>query len=111
MFCLLPLENPWQTSAYDYATRYSAKSPKFSRAMAVGSAITSPHWVSGTASILDSESGPSGRHRKTDRAERLTTFSDLISRENCERHGLPGAGAELSDLAKVRVYIKTARGL
>ena len=29
------LENPCQTSAFDYAKRFSIKSPKFSRAMAV----------------------------------------------------------------------------
>ena len=31
----VPLENPRQTAAYDYAAHYSPKSPKFSRAMAL----------------------------------------------------------------------------
>ncbi|MCA8987467.1 MAG: hypothetical protein KDA78_07495, partial [Planctomycetaceae bacterium] len=52
---LIPLENPNQTSAFEYAQTYSPKSPKFSRAMAeiVGNSVIT--WVSGTASIIDSQ--------------------------------------------------------
>ncbi len=100
-----PLENPWQTSAYDYATRYSAKSPKFSRAMAVriGNYVT--NWVSGTASILNSETVHLGDAEKQTE-QSIDNIQRLISSENLEGHGLPGAGAELSELAKVRVYVK-----
>jgi enamine deaminase RidA (YjgF/YER057c/UK114 family) len=100
-----PLENPGQTSAFDYAARYSAKSPKFSRAMAVriGSYVTT--WVSGTASILDSETVHLGDAEKQTE-QTLDNIERLISSENLQRHGLAGAGAELSDLAKVRVYVK-----
>ncbi len=50
-----PLENPLQTPAFDYPQSYSAKSPKFSRAMAmrIGDHVTT--WISGTASIVNSE--------------------------------------------------------
>lgn len=102
---LIALENPLQTSAFDYARRFSVKSPKFSRAMAVviGDYVTT--WISGTASIVDSETLHAGdiqrqTHQTIDNIERL------IAAENFARHGVSGAGAELTDLAKVRVYIK-----
>ena len=102
---LLPLENPSQTPAFDYDERYSPKSPRFSRAMAMllGRDVTT--WVSGTASITNSES----RHRGDIEAQTRQTIENirmLISRENFSAHGLKGAGALLGDLAKVRVYIK-----
>ncbi len=102
---LQPLENPKQTSAFDYARRFSAKSPKFSRAMAVkiGNYVTT--WVSGTASILDSESVHLGDvEKQTDQT--IDNIERLISAENFERHGLAGCGAQITDLAKVRVYVK-----
>lgn len=102
---LIALENPQQTSAFDYARRFSLESPKFSRAMAVviGDYLTT--WISGTASILNSETVHVGdverqTHQTIDNIERL------IAAENFERHGASGAGAELSNLAKVRVYVK-----
>ena len=102
---LLPLENPNQTSAFNYSKAFSAKSPKFSRAMAViiGDYITT--WVSGTASIVDSETVHVGdAARQTEQT--IENIERLISRENFERHGAPDAGARLEDLAKVRVYVK-----
>lgn len=102
---LRPLENPWQTSAFQYAQRFSPKSPKFSRAMAVqiGDYVTT--WVSGTASILNSESVHLGDIEKQTE-QTIDNIERLISAENFERHGLVGAGNRLSDLAKVRVYVK-----
>jgi enamine deaminase RidA (YjgF/YER057c/UK114 family) len=102
---LLTLENPRQTAAFDYDASFSIKSPKFSRAMAVviGDYVTT--WVSGTASIVDSESVYLGdAARQTEQT--IDNIQNLIARENFARHGVLGAGAELSDLAKVRVYIK-----
>lgn len=102
---LLPLENPQQTPAYAYHPKYSPKSPKFSRAMALflGDCITT--WISGTASIVDSESRHLGdivgqTEQTIDNIERL------IASENFALHGVAGAGATLQDLAKVRVYLK-----
>src|SRR5690606_25969625 len=36
----------------------------------------------------------------------IDNIQNLISRENFARHGVPGAGAHLRDLAKIRVYVK-----
>jgi enamine deaminase RidA (YjgF/YER057c/UK114 family) len=102
---LVPLENPEQTSAFDYACRFSAQSPKFSRAMAVRIGDYVTIWVSGTASILNSESVHVGDVEKQTE-QTIDNIEQLISSENLERHGLAGAGAKLTDLAKIRVYVK-----
>lgn len=102
---LCPLENPLQTPSFDYAKRFSLKSPKFSRAMAVaiGNYVTT--WISGTASIVNSESLYLGDVEKQTE-QTLTNIERLIDAENCARHGLTGAGSTLADLAKMRVYVK-----
>jgi enamine deaminase RidA (YjgF/YER057c/UK114 family) len=102
---LLPLENSLQTPAFNYAARFSARSPKFSRAMAVviGDYVTT--WVSGTASILNSETVHLGDAEKQTE-QTIDNIQALIGPENFARHGMPGAGAQLRDLAKVRVYVK-----
>jgi enamine deaminase RidA (YjgF/YER057c/UK114 family) len=102
---LLPLENPLQTPAYNYAARYSPQSPKFSRAMALLNPDYMTLWISGTASIVDSEvRHPGNAVAQTEQT--LDNISELISSQNLTRHGQPGAGATLRDLAKVRVYVK-----
>jgi enamine deaminase RidA (YjgF/YER057c/UK114 family) len=104
---LFPLENPQQTPAYAYHPRYSPKSPKFSRAMALvlGDYVTT--WISGTASIVDSESWfPGDVARQTEQT--IDNIERLIAAENFAQHGIKGAGATLGDLAKVRVYLKRA---
>jgi enamine deaminase RidA (YjgF/YER057c/UK114 family) len=109
-FQLLPLENPQQTPAYAYSARYSAQSPKFSRAVALvlGDYITT--WVSGTASIVDSETRfPGDAASQTEQT--IDNIQRLIAAENFARHGLPGAGAGLHDLAKIRVYLKRPEDL
>ena len=101
----VPLENPRQTAAYDYANAYSPKSPKFSRAMALSCGEYTTIFVSGTASITDSET----RHVGDPAAqthETLDNIAALISEENLWRHGLPGLGTSLDGLGLVRVYIK-----
>ncbi len=102
---LIPLENPRQTSAFQYAHRFSAKSPKFSRAMAVLIGDYATTWISGTASILDSESVHLGDIEKQTE-QTIDNIQQLISPDNFRSHGLEGSGAQLSDLAKVRVYVK-----
>jgi len=105
---LLPLENPGQVPAYRYDTCYSPQSPKFSRAMAVLLDDYHITWISGTASIVNSES----RYRDDIQGQThqtLTHIERLISPENFALHGAPCAGATLQDLAKVRVYVKRAR--
>jgi enamine deaminase RidA (YjgF/YER057c/UK114 family) len=102
---VLPLENPQQIPAYSYHPKYSPQSPKFSRALALlrpGYAVT---WISGTASIVDSES----RHLEDIEGQTQQTIDNierLIAPENFVAHGVAGAGATLKDLAKVRIYIK-----
>jgi enamine deaminase RidA (YjgF/YER057c/UK114 family) len=102
---LVPLENPDQTAAFDYGADYSPRSPKFSRAMAVTTRDYAITFISGTASITDSESrfigDIEGQTRQT-----LDNMEALVTQENFRRHGMPGHGGTLNDLALVRVYIK-----
>ena len=102
---LLPLENPLQTPAFDYGTHYSPKSPKFCRAMAVASGGCAAIFISGTASIVASETkflgDVEGQTRQT-----IDNIETLISEDNLAGSGLPGLGATLENLAMVRVYIK-----
>jgi enamine deaminase RidA (YjgF/YER057c/UK114 family) len=105
---LLPLENPQQTPAYAYHPRYSPQSPKFSRAvaLALGDSVTT--WISGTASIVNSESlHPGNLEKQTEQT--IDNIERLIAPENLALHGVRGAGSRLSDLAKIRVYLKRAQ--
>ena len=107
---LQPLENPQQTPAYAYHARYSAKSPKFSRAMALVAGDDITTWVSGTASIVDAESRYIGDiARQTEQT--IDNIECLIAAPNFAAHGIPGAGATLGDLAKIRVYLKRTEDL
>lgn len=104
---LVPVENPRQIPAYDYARRYSQLSPKFSRAMALVTPDYITTWISGTASIVQSEvSHPDDAVAQTEQT--LDNIRELIAAENFARHGIAGAGTTLRDLAKVRVYVKRA---
>ncbi|MCL2004528.1 MAG: hypothetical protein FWG73_00020 [Planctomycetaceae bacterium] len=101
----VPLENPNQTSAFDYGTEYSPQSPKFSRAMAVAVEDTCLIFVSGTASITNSESRhPEDPAKQTEQT--LDNIADLISGNNLARHGIEGFACGLENLESVRVYVK-----
>ncbi len=104
---VIPLENPRQISAFDYAPEYSPQSPKFSRAMAVEVGTEAMILISGTASITQSETQHTDDARAQTR-ETLANIEALISEANLSRHGLPGFGAALHDMAVARVYIKRA---
>lgn len=100
-----PLENPRQTSAYDYTADYSPCSPKFSRGIALSWGTCATIFISGTASIMNSETlhindAVAQTH------ETLDNIEVLISKDNLRQHGLPGFGAALEGLGLVRVYIK-----
>ena len=102
---LVPLENPLQTSAYDYAHQYGTETPKFVRAMAVVTGQLVTTFISGTASITASES----RHDKNVEQQTHQTIENieaLIAADSFHRHGLSGVGATLDDLAQARVYVK-----
>ena len=101
----MALENPRQTSAYDYARSYSLQSPKFSRAMALSYGPDMTFFISGTASIINSESRHLG-DAVAQTHEALNNIEALISEDNLGRHGLPGFGSSLEGLGQVRVYIK-----
>ncbi len=102
---LLPLENPQQTSAFDYGHQFGPKSPKFARAMAIVTGNLATLFVSGTASITHSETqfigDVEGQTRQT-----LDNIAALIGEDNFRQHGMPGLGATLEDLGLARVYIK-----
>ncbi len=103
----VPLENPRQTPAFDYADCYSPESPKFCRAMALSCGNYATIFISGTASITDSETRHVG-DAVAQTHETLDNIAALISEENLGRHGLPGLGTSLDGLGLVRVYIKRA---
>jgi len=101
----VPLENPRQVSAHDYPDHYSPKSPKFARAMALSCGTYATIFISGTASITDSETRHVGQ-AAAQTEETLDNIQALISEENLCGHGLPGLGTTLESLGLVRVYIK-----
>jgi len=101
----VPLENPHQTSAFDYGEMYGPQSPKFSRAMAVAVDKTCLIFVSGTASITDSESQHIGDPVKQTE-QTLDNISVLIDGDNLSRHGISNVACGLGNLECVRVYIK-----
>jgi enamine deaminase RidA (YjgF/YER057c/UK114 family) len=104
---VVALENPCQTSAFDYAACHSPASPRFSRAAAVILDDLATVFISGTASIVESRSlHPGDVERQTDQT--LDNIASLIGEENYQSHGLNGFGATLADLAKMRVYLKRA---
>jgi enamine deaminase RidA (YjgF/YER057c/UK114 family) len=102
---LLPLENPHQTPAFAYHPKYSPKSPKFSRAIALVMRNYVTAWISGTASVVNSESCHLGDIKKQTH-QTIENLERLISPENFSFHGVPGCGATLHNLAKARVYLK-----
>ncbi len=101
----LPLENPRQTAAYDYAATHSPASPKFSRAMVLSCGAYTTIMISGTASITHSQTRHPGDAVKQT-GETLDNITALIAEENLARHGLPGLGTSLASLGFARVYIK-----
>jgi enamine deaminase RidA (YjgF/YER057c/UK114 family) len=101
----VPLENPRQVPAFDYGAVYSPQSPKFARAMALSCGDFATIFISGTASITNSESRHIG-DAAAQAGETLDNIEALISESNLARHGLPGLGTTLDNLGLVRVYIK-----
>ncbi len=102
---LIPLENPGQTAAYDYAHQHGTKSPKFARAMAVVTGESVATFISGTASITASDTRYADNFQRQTQ-QTLDNIEVLISPDNFRQHGFPGMGATLGDLALARVYLK-----
>ena len=102
---LLPLENPVQTPAFCYGSNHGPHSPRFSRAMAIIGREACAIMISGTASIVGSETyAPTDIAAQTRRT--LDNIAALIAPENFARHGITGLGATLDDLVLARVYVK-----
>lgn len=101
----VPLENPRQTAAYSYARTYSPTSPKFSRGLALCHGEDATLFISGTASITNSETRHAG-DVVAQTHETIENIAALISEENLSRHGLAGWGTTLEGLGLARVYIK-----
>jgi enamine deaminase RidA (YjgF/YER057c/UK114 family) len=104
-FIITAIENPNQKAATDYGINYSPKSPKFSR----GTVINYDNWcqifVSGTASITESESRHIG-DVKLQTEQTLDNIAALIDGTNLANHGIKGYKSGLDNLKIVRVYIK-----
>lgn len=102
---IIPLENPQQTSAFDYGEQYSIKSPKFARALLLATPACGAIFVSGTASITEQETryleDPEKQTELT-----LDNIAVLIDEKNLTAHGRPGFGCDLSGLVSARVYVK-----
>ncbi|MDR2439858.1 MAG: hypothetical protein LBE12_10875 [Planctomycetaceae bacterium] len=104
-FTVVPLENPNQTSAFDYGAVYSPQSPKFSRAIAMAIDNSCFIFISGTASITESESRfPEDPEKQTEQT--LNNIASLIDGKNLEKHGILGFSCDLSHLKSARVYVK-----
>lgn len=104
---VVPLENPHQTSACEYAEAYSPRRPRFSRAVAVVDHEVATVFVSGTASITGSESCYLD-DVEMQTHQTLDNIEALIGRTNLRSHGIQGIGATLGDLVQIRVYLKDA---
>jgi enamine deaminase RidA (YjgF/YER057c/UK114 family) len=102
---IVRLENPLQTSAFNYGAEYGPESPRFARGLTITQGSSAVIFISGTASITNSETrfigDVEGQTRQT-----LENIAHLIDEENMQRHGLPGLGATLEDMAVSRVYVK-----
>jgi enamine deaminase RidA (YjgF/YER057c/UK114 family) len=101
----VPLENPRQTAAFAYSASYSPQSPKFSRGLALCRGSDATLFISGTASITQSETRHVG-DVVGQTHETLENIAALISEDNLSRHGLTGWGATLEGLGLARVYVK-----
>lgn len=99
------LENPRQTPAYRYPSRYGPKSPSFARATFMRGQQTGSLFVSGTASILGEDTAHvDDIARQTH--ETLRNIDVLVGGDNLSRHGVNGYGYAVRDLAQVKVYVR-----
>jgi len=92
-----PIENPRQTSAYNYPEQFGPRSPTFSRAMLVG--FEHKLFISGTASIVGHETLHAGDIAKQTR-ETLANIRALL-----EQAG-PAAGGGGDPRPLLKVYLK-----
>jgi chorismate lyase / 3-hydroxybenzoate synthase len=100
------IENPRQTSAYRYPPKFGVHSPSFSRACVLRESGGTNLFVSGTASIVGSETMHHGDADAQTR-ETLANIEALIGEANrvvgCRRYSLEGL--------KLKVYVRQPRDL
>lgn len=95
------IENPLQTSAYNYKTRYS---PKFCRAALLEGKDLGIMFISGTASIRKEKVVfPDDVEKQT--IVTIENIKELISRENLSRYGIDWKTC-MEDIRFIKVYIK-----
>lgn len=98
------VENPRQTSAYDYPPRYGRRSPSFSRAMVVERARGRAVFISGTSSIVGHETVHAGdASAQTD--ETLRNLDVVV--EQCIGLRL----ADVADRLSMKVYVRRPHDL
>lgn len=103
---ILPLENPRQTSPIEYGNKYGKCPPMFSRAIGVVSKKDVMVFVSGTASVTNSETVHSDSAEKQT-IETLRNIDTLIGARNFRENGLSIRDGGICSLAYVLVYVKT----
>lgn len=93
------LENPRQTPAYEYPTQYGPKAPTFSRGSIVPQAVGPNLFISGTSSVLASESiGDTIEHQLQVTLENLAIIETQSAAKNAfQKENSPRT---------VRVYIR-----
>jgi chorismate lyase / 3-hydroxybenzoate synthase len=100
---MVPVENPQQIPAYRYPQRYGPRAPSFARASLVGSAAPELY-VSGTASIVQSESMHEG-----DPASQLALACDnidLVVRASAPAKVEPSERMLRHTAQSVRMYLR-----
>lgn len=101
------LENPCQTPAYCYPKHLSPRPPAFSRASLGGSPTDPSLYISGTASVVGSDSehpGALGPQLQTTR-----TLLDKLFQQIAQHNAAPHAGWSAS--ADLRLYLRDATQL
>lgn len=99
------LENPRQTPAYEYPSRYGPRSPSFARGTFLRGPRAGSVFVSGTASIVGADTAHANDiARQT--IETLRNIDVLVGSDNLDRHGVRGGGYGVKDLDQVKVYVR-----
>jgi enamine deaminase RidA (YjgF/YER057c/UK114 family) len=102
---ITPLENPHQYHTVDYNEKHGPYPPKFSRGAAVIYQKKGFIFVSGTASIVKSETvfveNPEKQCKQT-----LQNIDELLSKKNLIRYGIRASEEGLNSLAYVKIYLK-----
>ncbi len=97
------VENPRQTNAYQYPRQYGPRSPSFSRAIVIGAGNARQLLISGTASIVGSESRHDGSLEQQIK-ETVRNIKSLVE------HGAKLADKKISEVRSTgglfRVYLR-----